>query len=147
MTMNAYDKIRYAIIKPDGRARVKIEQIVKYPDYDTDDLIHECYLDWVDNPYDLNILVVRKEVYKKLKRMLYHLKGRLDTEMLDENFCPPAENKYVAEAGGYFTTIEWLVLKGRLTRTEAARLLNETYDTFRRRLHRKLKRFRNNNNL
>ena len=143
MSEETYNLIKYAIIKPDGRARVKIEQIVKYPDYDIDDLIHECYLEWLDKPYDLEMMNVRKEVYKKLKRMLYHLQKRLDIEMLDENYSPPAQpTTYDEDAQAYFTTIEWLVLRGRLTRTEAAELLGITYNAFQLRLAKKIKMFR-----
>jgi hypothetical protein len=138
-----YELIKYAIYKPDGRSRSKIEQIVKYAEYERLDLVHECYLDWVDKPYEAEILTVRKEVYKKLKRMLYHLQKRLDTEMFNEEMTLDKDaNGDVETAEDYFTTIELLVLKDKVSRQQAADLLGITYNAFQLRLSKKLKAFK-----
>lgn len=147
MSLESYNLIKYAIIKPDGRSRMKIEQIIKYPDFDRDDLINECYLDWATCPYEKSIMIVRKEVYKKLKRLLYHLQKRVDVEQeggSEPLYGPVLDDKgrVYGKALTYFTDLEISVLEGGITRRAAAFILDLSYDTFRKRLFRKVNRFK-----
>ena len=165
MKKEKYDQLKkYICSKSNLPMQRVVGQLVAYNDIDHDDLIQEVAIAyWQEEPKNnLNSFI-----YNFLRRMLDKISKRIVTisyeeliegneqKLLSELLIEPTFNDLTPRSALLYEKvldshlldpIDIEVLAGEMTRALAARELGISYDTYRRRLHRKLYKLRRINN-